>query len=218
MNSGVLLVNKESGISSAKLTRKIQEKFAVKKMGHGGTLDPFATGLLVLLLDEGTKVSRFLLRGDKTYEAEALIGAETDTGDLEGKIKVQAAPVSLSAWEDCKKQFVGKIKQVPPMHSAIKYKGEPLYKRARRGDIIELEPRPVEIKELEILNYENNRLRFRVRCSGGTYIRSLAKDWAQAAGTYAHLVALHRLEACSFHVKNSFFFFYFINLGVFFNI
>ena len=106
MNSGVLLVNKESGISSAKLTRKIQEKFAVKKMGHGGTLDPFATGLLVLLLDEGTKVSRFLLRGDKTYEAEALIGAETDTGDLEGKIKVQAAPVSLSAWEDCKKQFV----------------------------------------------------------------------------------------------------------------
>jgi tRNA pseudouridine55 synthase len=203
MESGILLIDKPVGLSSAAVVAKIKHKFRLKKVGHGGTLDPFASGLLVLLIGEGTKIARFLLAGNKTYEAEALLGAETDTGDLTGKPIETGSVAPLSEFQATLPKFLGTISQRPPQYSAIKRDGKPLYAYARAGETVAVEPRDITIHDLEILDLQEDKLRFRVTCSGGTYIRVLAQDWARAAGTRAHLTALRRTDSHSFSLASA---------------
>jgi tRNA pseudouridine55 synthase len=205
LRSGVLLVDKPAGMSSADLTNQLKRKHRFDKIGHGGTLDPFATGLLVVLLGEATKVARFMLEGDKGYEAVALLGAETDTGDHTGEVirQCEQPELSLEQWMAHAGAFTGFIRQTPPAYSAVKVKGRPLYDYARKGEAVEAKSRDVQIKSFEILEASKERLRFRVLCSGGTYIRVLASDLARAAGTCAHLVELRRISSSSFRVNSA---------------
>jgi tRNA pseudouridine55 synthase len=202
--SGILLVDKPAGISSAEITNQLK-KHKLNPIGHGGTLDPFATGLMVVLVGEATKIARFLLEGTKEYEAEATLGVETETGDHTGNIVSQTAPpdLSLDKWNELARQFVGNIQQTPPIYSAIKVDGRPLYEYARRGQKVEIKSRSVQIHSLEVLEVNGNKMRFRVSCGGGTYIRVLANDLAKAAGTTAHLHALRRTASSSFRVEKS---------------
>ncbi len=204
--SGILLVDKPDGLSSAAVVAKVKRHLQSDKVGHGGTLDPFATGLLVVLLGEATKIARFLLEGSKSYEATAKLGEETDTGDLQGKItETLPAPkiLSLSQWEEISEQYLGKIQQVPPAYAAIKVQGKAAYEYAREGKPIELAAREVEIHDLEILEASDALLRFRVSCGGGTYIRSLARDMARSLGSFAHLTALRRTESNQFSIESA---------------
>jgi tRNA pseudouridine55 synthase len=205
LRSGVLLVDKPAGLSSADVTNRLKRKHNFARIGHGGTLDPFATGLLIVLVGEATKVARFLLEGEKEYEADALLGKETNTGDLEGEVIAEAPVPALSPaeWQAQAKPFVGRITQTPPAFSAIKVKGKPLYEYARKGEAVEAKPREVFVRELEIQEAKDDHLRFRVQCGGGTYIRVLASDLARSAGTRAHLVALRRTGSSSFRVKDA---------------
>jgi tRNA pseudouridine55 synthase len=203
--SGVLLVDKPAGITSADLTNQLKKKFRFERIGHGGTLDPFATGLMVVLVGEATKIARFLLEGDKEYEAEASLGTETDTGDLTGEVvnKCEVPALSLEEWRGFARNWTGTIRQTPPAYSAIKVKGKPLYEYARQGEEVEVPTREVSIKELEVRELTTPGFRFRVRCSGGTYVRALAADLAMSAGTCAHLNALRRTGSSAFRVENS---------------
>lgn len=202
---GVLLVDKPAGISSAEVTNRLKKKFRFEKIGHGGTLDPFATGLMIVLVGEGTKVARFLLEGDKEYEAVAALGSETDTGDLTGEVvnRGEEVEVRLEEWREHAKAWTGLIRQTPPAYSAIKVKGRPLYDYARKGEEVEIKEREATIHELEIRSATATELRFRVRCSGGTYVRALAADLAMSAGTCAHLSALRRTGSSAFRVKDA---------------
>lgn len=203
--SGVLLVDKPAGLSSADVTNQIKRAHRFARIGHGGTLDPFATGLLVVLLGEATKIARFLLEGQKEYEAIAKLGIETATGDPEGEV-VHTAPVpnlSVMEWEALAKNFTGRITQTPPIYSAIKVNGRPMYDYARKGEAVEAKPREAFIKSFEILAADSESLRFQVQCSGGTYIRVLAADIAKAAGSCAHLTALRRTGSSSFRVSDA---------------
>ena len=203
--SGVLLVDKPVGMSSADVTNKIKRAHRFARIGHGGTLDPFATGLMVVLLGEGTKIARFLLEGQKEYIADAQLGSETETGDPEGAV-TETGPTldwSVDQWSAVAKNLTGRITQIPPIYSAIKLQGRPLYDYARKGEAVEAKPREVYVKALEVLSATPNLLRFRVECSGGTYVRTLALDLARAAGTRAHLTALHRTGSSSFRVENA---------------
>lgn len=203
--SGILLVQKPAGLSSAQVTNQLKRAHKFARIGHGGTLDPFATGLLVVLLGEATKIARFLLDGDKEYLATAALGTETDTGDLTGQA-VQEAPVpaiSQAQWEQAAKKFQGWIDQTPPPYSAIKFQGKPLYEYARKGEIVHVPARKIFLHELTILRAEAETMQFRVRCSGGTYVRVLAADLAREAGTLAHLTALQRTASSAFRVENA---------------
>jgi len=203
--SGILLVDKPEELSSAAVVAKIKKKFSYAKVGHGGTLDPFATGLLVLLIGEATKIARFMLEGEKYYSFEAKIGSETDTGDFTGKTLEPSSTQlpSLQEWENSKHCFLGKTQQVPPQFSALKHQGRPLYEYARKGEVIPLAPREVEIFSLEIKSLHANTLCAELRCSGGTYIRSLAQDWARKTGTLAHLAKLRRLQSSAFSIAQA---------------
>lgn len=190
---GVLLLDKPLGLSSNDALQKARRLFSAAKGGHTGTLDPLASGLLPLCFGEATKFSADLLDADKTYEAAVQLGIATDSGDAEG---VVTATLPVTAGESEVRallpSFTGDILQVPPMHSAIKRDGRPLYELARKGIEIEREARPVRIHALELLEFAGDRLRLRVRCSKGTYIRVLAADLGAALGCGAHLVALRR--------------------------
>lgn len=203
--SGVLLVDKPVGLSSADVTNRLKKKFRFARIGHGGTLDPFATGLLVVLVGEATKIARFLLEGEKEYEALAALGSETDTGDLTGEVvnKCEVPPISAEEWKGVARAWTGTVRQTPPAYSAIKVKGKPLYEYARAGEDVEIPTREVTIKEFEILASDPEKVGFRVRCSGGTYVRALAADVAMAAGTCAHLSALRRTASSSFRVSDA---------------
>lgn len=203
--SGVLLVDKPAGISSAEVTNRLKSKFRFERIGHGGTLDPFATGLLMVLVGEATKIARFLLEGEKEYLAEAALGAETDTGDHTGEVvnKCEMPELSLEDWQSHAKIWTGTVRQTPPAYSAIKVKGKPLYEYARNGEEIEVPTREVTIKELVVEKCSAESILFRVRCSGGTYVRALAADLAMTAGGCAHLSALRRTGSSSFRVDNS---------------
>ena len=167
--------------------------YSAAKAGHTGTLDPLATGLLPLCFGEATKFSADLLDADKTYEADVRFGVVTDTGDSEGQVlETRAADVSVAALEAVLVGFRGPIRQVPPMYSALKRDGQPLYKLARQGVEVEREARDVVIHALELLTCDVDRCRLRVRCSKGTYIRTLAEDIGRVLGCGAHLTALRR--------------------------
>ncbi|MFV5212745.1 tRNA pseudouridine(55) synthase TruB [Azonexus caeni] len=190
---GVLLLDKAQGMTSNDALQKARRLFSAAKGGHTGTLDPLATGLLPLCFGEATKFSADLLDADKTYEAELLLGVSTDSGDAEGVVTA-TAEVNLTPADIARvlPQFTGDILQVPPMHSALKRDGRPLYELARQGITVDREARPVTIHAIDLLEFAGSRLRLSVSCSKGTYIRVLAQDIGAALGCGAHLTALRR--------------------------
>jgi len=190
---GVLLLDKPLGLTSNDALQKARRLFSAAKGGHTGTLDPLATGLLPLCFGEATKFSADLLDADKTYEAVLKLGVTTDSGDAEGAVTgTVAVDVAESDIFSVLPRFVGDIRQIPPMHSALKRNGRPLYELARQGIEVERAPRPVTVYAIDCLGFAGDLLSLRVACSKGTYIRVLAADIGQALGCGAHLTALRR--------------------------
>ncbi len=206
-SEGFLLVDKASGWTSHDVVAKVRGLAGMKKVGHAGTLDPMATGLLVLGLGRATRLLRFVQGFPKEYHARAQLGVATDTLDAEGT-EIERAPllVDRAAVEAELPRFRGEIEQVPPMVSAIKIGGQRLYELARKGEEIDRQPRQVEIYELELTGFEPGEypfVEFRVVCSSGTYIRTLADDIGRAMGGRAHLVGLRRARIGSLHVDGA---------------
>ncbi|RKZ91687.1 MAG: tRNA pseudouridine(55) synthase TruB [Candidatus Parabeggiatoa sp. nov. 1] len=192
---GILLLNKPIGISSNGALQRVKRLFQARKAGHTGSLDKLASGLLPICLGEATKLSGFLLEADKHYQASLTLGVTTTTGDAEGEI-LQTRPVQgieRKRIDEVIQSFIGPIQQVPPMHSAIKYQGQALYKLARQGKVVERQARPVTIYALTVLEWIENRLSIAIHCSKGTYIRTLAEDMGEALGCGAYVCALHRV-------------------------
>lgn len=190
---GVLLLDKPLGMSSNDALQKARRLFSAAKGGHTGTLDPLATGLLPLCFGEATKFSADLLDADKVYEADILLGVTTDSGDAEGQVIATAAVnLEIGQISAVLERFTGDISQVPPMHSALKRDGRPLYELARQGIAVEREARAVTIHRIDLLAFAGDRLQIRVACSKGTYIRVLAADIGLALGCGAHLAGLRR--------------------------
>jgi tRNA pseudouridine55 synthase len=191
---GVLLLNKPAGLSSNQALQRVKRLLNAKKAGHTGSLDPAATGMLPLCFGEATKVCAFLLNADKTYRVTAKLGVATDTGDAEGNetAREEVPHLSRDDWDAILQGFLGESMQVPPMYSALKKDGKRLYELARKGQIVERAPRPIRVDQIELLEFAGTQLVFRVRCSKGTYIRSMVEDIAAKAGTVAHTARLHR--------------------------
>ena len=184
--------------------QKVRRLFSAAKAGHTGTLDPLATGLLPLCFGEATKFSADLLEADKTYEAEILFGITTDTGDAEGAVLEQRQVAFMRAELDAALlRFQGEISQIPPMYSALKRDGKPLYELARQGIEVERKPREVTIKELLLLDFSGERCCLRVACSKGTYIRTLAEDIGAVLGCGAHLIALRRIAVGALRIADA---------------
>lgn len=209
---GILLVDKPKGISSFDVIRTLRRQIQVKKMGHTGTLDPMASGLLVLCLGEGTKLVQYLTADEKGYEAVVKLGVSTNTYDAEGEIQHenevdQLSHIDETLIRDLFSRFMGPQLQTPPLFSAIKIKGQRLYEKARKGEgaEIELPQRPITIHQLDFLEYNplQHTLRFFVRCSKGTYIRSLAVDLAKELGVEGHLCFLRRTQCGLFHLNEA---------------
>jgi tRNA pseudouridine55 synthase len=197
---GVVLLDKPAGLSSNQALQRVRRLFNARKGGHTGTLDPFATGLLPLCFGEASKTTAFLLDARKTYRAVARFGAATSTGDPEGEVVAEGPvpDVDTAAMDALLERFTGNIEQVPPMFSALKVDGKPLYELARQGITVPRKPRAVTIHRLEAIDWTPPDLVFEVECSKGTYIRTLAEDLATALGTVAHLVSLRRLKVGAF--------------------
>ena len=192
--SGILLLDKPLGFSSNGALQRVKRLFGANKAGHTGALDPLASGMLPLCLGEATKFSSYLLDADKCYTATCKLGATTTTGDAEGEV-VQLRPVEVydsGLLAQLVERFSGEIDQIPPMYSALKHNGQPLYKLARKGEEIERKSRRITIYDLEILRHQDDELDIRVHCSKGTYIRTLAEDIGEFLGCGAHLTALRR--------------------------
>jgi tRNA pseudouridine55 synthase len=202
---GLLLINKPLGISSNKLVSKIKFLFSAKKVGHTGTLDPMATGLLPICLGEATKFSSYLLNADKTYEGVIKLGYKSSTGDTEGKITKQNIDTlpSLAGIKKILHKFIGRINQLPPMYSALKYKGKPLYSYARDGIDVQRPKRKVIIHIIELIEYKGDKLRLKIKCSKGTYIRTLAEDIGDQLNVGAYLLELKRVNIGELSIKNS---------------
>jgi tRNA pseudouridine55 synthase len=201
---GLLLLNKPAGLTSNQALQKVKRLLKAKKAGHTGSLDPAATGMLALCFGEATKVCAYLLEADKSYRVTARLGEATDTGDADGTVIATAAVPQLdgAAWESILAAFIGDSEQVPPMYSALKKDGQRLYELARRGETVEREARPIRINSLQLLESHGNRLVFRVRCSKGTYVRTLVEDIAAAAGTVAYTANLHRESVGDFRADD----------------
>lgn len=192
---GIVLLDKPVGISSNRALQRVRGIFQARKAGHTGSLDPFATGMLPICLGEASKTAAFMLEAGKQYRATALLGEATTTGDVEGEViqTCQIPDIDPEKLSQSLQQFRGEIQQVPPMYSALKHEGKPLYEYARAGIVIERPARSVFIHHLEVLDWQPPRLTFDVHCSKGTYIRTLAEDIATALGSCAHLVELRRM-------------------------
>ena len=202
--SGFLLVDKPSGITSSKLVQVIKKTFSLNRIGHTGTLDPLATGLMVLCVGQATKFSQFLLVKDKSYRVSIKLGVATDTFDAEGLVTSEKAVnhVTRELIEASLTNFQGEIEQIPPMYSAIKKNGVPLYKMARRGLKVDLEPRKVRIYEIKMLGFDGKFLDLKVCCSKGTYIRTIAADLGDVLGCGAHVAELRRLSVGTYDEKD----------------
>lgn len=204
---GVLLLDKPEGLSSNHALQRAKRALDARKAGHTGTLDPFATGLLVCCLGRATKICGVMLEADKTYEATLRFGEETDSGDLTGNITAQApegfAGVARESLLNALTDFRGEIEQIPPMYSALKRDGKPLYEYARQGIELERPPRQVTIHRLELLDFDGMQARLLVDCSKGTYIRTLAQDIGRRLGCHAHLTALRRTRVGPFELADS---------------
>jgi tRNA pseudouridine55 synthase len=197
---GILLLDKPLGLSSNTALQMVRRLYNAEKAGHTGSLDPLATGLLPVCLGQATKLCGYLLDADKRYRAQVRLGVRTATGDAEGEVVATSEPSALSRerLESAMAGFLGSIEQVPPMYSALKRDGQPLYRLARAGVEVERAPRRVEIRVLRLLAFGDGLFEFEVACSKGTYVRTLAEDWAAAAGQQAHLVALRRTGLAPF--------------------
>jgi tRNA pseudouridine55 synthase len=204
---GVLLLDKPAGLSSTQALQRARRVLDAAKAGHTGTLDPFATGLLVCCMGRATKLSATMLEADKSYHAMLQFGEETDSGDLTGNVIARAPEVGLlideTTLREALSRFCGTIMQVPPMYSALKRGGKPLYEYARAGIELEREARQVVISCLELLSWHGTQAEIRVTCSKGTYIRTLAQDIGRALGCYAHLVALQRTRVGPFSLDRA---------------
>ncbi len=202
---GLLIVDKPEGLTSLDVVKEIKHRLRVKKAGHIGTLDPFATGVLPIVIHEGTKLVPFLEEGPKQYEAILKLGEETTTDDRTGEVTLQ------KPWEGIRPEeihavfqtFLGKIQQIPPMFSALKVRGKRLYRLARKGTEVERKERTVEIFDLQIQEIDLPLVRFKVSCSKGTYIRTLAKDIGRKIGCGAHLLSLRRVRSGPFTLERA---------------
>ena len=200
--SGVFLLNKPLGISSNGALQKVRWLFRAQKAGHTGALDPLASGLLPICLGEATKFSHYLLDSTKRYQTTIKLGNSTTTGDVEGEVFLEKEVPELTEEKikEALDKFIGDIQQVPPMYSALKKDGRPLYELARQGIEIEREARPIHIFAIELLSYTNDSITLDITCSKGTYIRVLGEDIAQALNTYGHLTYLHRIQTGQFEL------------------
>ena len=193
---GVFLLNKPLGISSNAALQKVRWLLRAEKAGHTGALDPLASGLLPICFGEATKFSHFLLDSTKRYQTTVQLGHSTTTGDVEGEVLLEQAVPELTEEriQQVLQQFVGETQQIPPMYSALKKQGRPLYELARKGIEVERDARPITIKAIQLLSFTENSVTLDVTCSKGTYIRVLGEDIAKALGTYGHLTYLHRIQ------------------------
>ena len=202
--SGLLLLDKPVGYSSNHALQKVKRLFRAEKAGHTGTLDPFATGLLLICLGEATKFSSYGLEGDKRYLATLKLGITTATGDIEGEILTRSeVNVSQADIASVLQKFRGTISQIPPIYSALKVAGKPMYDYARKGLDVERKARAVEIKRLQCVDFSHDQLVIDVTCSKGTYIRTLGEDIGAALGCGAHLIALRRTESSMLTIEQA---------------
>ena len=202
---GILLVDKPTDHTSHDVVARLRGKLRMKRVGHAGTLDPMATGLLIILVGKATRVSQYLMSLDKEYEGTIELGKVTDTQDAEGEV-LETIPVPAFSEADiltAVKSFLGDQYQTPPMYSAVKIDGVPLYKSARKGEEVEREPRFIRVMSWEITRFALPRLDFRLRCTKGTYVRTLAHDLGRKLGCGAHLAALRRTASDKFHVSQA---------------
>lgn len=205
---GIIVINKPKNYTSHDIVRKVK-KILNKKVGHTGTLDPNATGVLPLLIGKGTELSKYLINHNKTYEAVLQLGEKRDTGDCEGNI-LDSKPVQIECLDKAKIQnifqsLIGKQQQIPPIYSAIKINGKKLYEYARKGEKVEIQPREIEIYSLEIINIniEKKQIEFRVKCSKGTYIRTLCENIAEKLKTVGYMKELKRTQVGEFELKDA---------------
>ncbi len=202
---GILLIDKPSGITSHDVVDEVRHKLKMKRVGHAGTLDPMATGLLILLLGRATKLSQYLMSLNKEYEGVMKLGETTDSQDKEGEI-IATHPVpelELETIQQTAKEFMGDQYQIPPMFSAKKLNGVPLYKLARKGQEVEREPRFIHISRFDILDFQSPNIRFYIGCTKGTYIRTIAHDFGKKLGCGAHLIELRRTASDHFKVEQA---------------
>lgn len=198
--NGILLLDKPLHLSSNQALQKVKRLFNARKAGHTGSLDPLATGMLPICFGKATKLAQKILESNKSYYVKIKLGEKTKTGDREGEV-IATKPIDHILKESIQtilQKFQGEIQQIPPMFSALKYQGKPLYELARQGIEIERQPRTVHIHELTLLNFEKDTADFSVHCSKGTYIRTLAEDIAEALNTCAHVIELRRLNVSPF--------------------
>jgi tRNA pseudouridine55 synthase len=202
---GILLVDKPTDHTSHDVVARLRGKLRMKRVGHAGTLDPMATGLLIILVGKATRVSQYLMSLDKEYEGTIELGKVTDTQDAEGEV-LETIPVPAFSEADilaAVQSFLGDQYQTPPMYSAVKIDGVPLYKSARKGEEVEREPRFIRVMSWEITRFALPRLDFRLRCTKGTYVRTLAHDLGRKLGCGAHLAALRRTASDKFHISQA---------------
>ena len=202
---GILLVDKPAGPTSHDVVDKIRRHFSLRKVGHGGTLDPAATGLLIILLGRGTRLSERFMSSDKTYEGILRLGIATDSQDAAGKILYESDPSAVTRGQLEKEMglFKGDLYQTPPMVSAVKIEGVPLYKLARKGQEVERKPRLIHIYEFKLLEYSPPRASFLLRCTKGTYVRTICHDIGERLRCGAHLESLRRSESGGFAVSQA---------------
>ncbi len=203
--SGIIVVDKPRDVTSAKVVADVKRLLHAKKVGHTGTLDPFAEGVLVCCINDATRLARFLLAGNKTYNAILRLGIETDTQDATGTVTATQAVTDCSEQRitSAVKKFKGLIKQRPPVYSALKHKGTPLYKLARQGRPVQKPARSVHILKIKVLEIKLPLVHLEVACSAGTYIRSLCADIGKQLGCGGHLLALTRTQSCGFKIQQA---------------
>lgn len=203
--NGVIIIDKPKGFTSHDIVNILRKETSIKKIGHTGTLDPNATGVLPILIGNATKISKYLIEHNKTYIVEMKLGEETDTLDSEGSCIKKQEVQKLNEDKIVKvlRSFLGKQQQIPPIYSSIKINGKKAYEYARRGQAVEIKPREIEIYEINFLEYFDDVIKFQVKCSKGTYIRTLCKDIAQKLGTIAYMKELKRTKVDIFKIEKA---------------
>ncbi|MGK0238709.1 MAG: tRNA pseudouridine55 synthase [Candidatus Pelagisphaera sp.] len=202
---GVLLIDKPSGLTSHDVVDKVRRKLKMKRIGHAGTLDPLATGLLIILVGKATKLSQYLMSLDKVYEGTITLGVATNTYDAEGEVMttIPVPELTMDTVSKTLESFMGDQYQTPPMFSAVKINGQPLYKLARKGQEVEREPRFIRISRFETTRFESPEIDFSLDCTKGTYVRTLASDIGEKLGCGAHLSGLRRTASDRFRIEDS---------------
>lgn len=204
MQDGILIIDKPQDFTSFDVVAKVRKALHTKSVGHTGTLDPLATGVLVVCVGKATKLVQYLTCENKKYEAEMKFGIQTDTGDITGKVIFEKEyDLTLEKINEVISKFIGEQKQVPPMYSALKVNGKKLYEYAREGIEIERKPRDIRIDSIENVSFENDTLKFTVACSKGTYIRTLCEDIAIELGTCGTMTNLRRVQTGEFEIENA---------------